>query len=176
MKKYQIIYADPPWDIGSYANMRKWPTQLTDKYQTMSLEELKKINVKSITASDCVCFMWVTLTTLPKGLELLKSWGFKYHITLTWDKGGGWSSVGFHRRTELVLVGFIGRITRIIKQLGKYIPTVFYEKKTYHSKKPEIMYRFLEDRTIGNKIELFARQKTEGWDVWGNEVESDIEL
>jgi N6-adenosine-specific RNA methylase IME4 len=28
----------------------------------------------------------------------------------------------------------------------------------------------------GCGIELFAREKTDGWDVWGNEVESDIEL
>ena len=167
--KYNVIYADPPWDIGSMV-LEKWESPLEDKYPTMTEEELKLLDIPSLSADDSVCFMWTTLSTLPEALRLLEAWGFKYHITLTWDKGGGWSANGFHRRTELVLFGYKGILSKVIKQEGEYIPTIFAEPKREHSAKPEVMYKFIENRTLGKKIELFARNKREGWDVWGNQI------
>src|SRR3990167_4444400 len=167
--KYNVIYADPPWDIGSFV-LEKWESPLEDKYPTMSEDKLASLNIFSLCADDCVLFMWTTLSTLPQALRTMEKWGFKYHITITWDKVGGWSSFGFHRRTELVIVGYIGKLTSVIKQKGEYIPTVFQEAKKEHSQKPTKMYEFIENRTNGKKIELFARQKRDGWDVWGNEV------
>jgi len=167
--KYNVIYADPPWDIGSMV-LEKWESPLEDKYPTMTKEELKQLRVEDLSADDCVCFLWTTLSTLPQALELLKDWGFEYHLTLTWDKGSGWSANGFHRRTELVLFGYKGKLSNVVKQKGEYIPTIFYEKKTTHSTKPEIMYQFIEKRTMGKKIELFARKKRKGWATWGNQV------
>lgn len=168
--KYSVIYADPPWDIGSMV-LDKWESPLEDKYPTMALDELKILPIQDISADDSVCFMWVTLTTLPDGLELLDSWGFKYHICITWDKGNGWSNVGFHRRTELCLVGYKGRITEVIKQEGEYIPTLITESKTTHSTKPQRMYELIEARTIGPKIELFARINRPTWESWGNQLD-----
>ncbi len=167
--KYNVIDADPPWDIGSMV-LEKWESPLEDKYPTMTNEQLKDLDVENLSAEDCVCFMWTTLSTLPQALEVLAEWGFKYHITLTWDKGGGWSANGFHRRTELVVFGYKGILSKVVKQEGEYIPTVFYEAKTNHSTKPQIMYKFIEERTNGNKIELFARTKRDGWEAWGLEV------
>jgi len=167
--KYNVIYADPPWDIGSFV-LDKWESPLEDKYSTMTSEQLKELDIESLSADDCVCFMWTTLSTLPQAIDLLADWGFKYHITITWDKGGGWSSCGFHRRTELVIFGYKGILSNVVKQKGEYIPTVINEKKTTHSTKPQIMYKYIEDRTVGKKIELFARKKRSGWDSWGNEV------
>ena len=160
---------DPPWNIGSIV-LEKWESPVEDKYPTLTLEELKELKVENLSADDCVCFLWSTLSTLPAALELLADWGFKYHITLTWDKGGGWSACGFHRRTELVLVGYKGKLSNVIKQEGEYIPTVFYEAKTTHSTKPEILWEYLKKRTNGKIIELFQRKKRLGVDGWGNEV------
>jgi|tagenome__1003787_1003787.scaffolds.fasta_scaffold20384538_2 N6-adenosine-specific RNA methylase IME4 len=78
---------------------------------------------------------------------------------------------GFNRRSELLLVGYRGILSNVIQQEGEFIPTVFYEAKTTHSTKPLAMYRFIEQRTVGSKIELFARKKRSGWDAWGNELE-----
>lgn len=167
--KYSVILADPPWDIGSIV-LEKWESPLDDKYPTMTMEELKKMDVENLSANDCVCFLWTTLSTLIDALDLLKDWGFKYHITLTWDKGNGWSANGFHRKSELVLVGYKGKLSAVIKQKGEYIPTVFFEAKTTHSTKPKKMYEFIEKRTNGKKIELFARTNRDGWAVWGQEV------
>jgi len=173
--KYAVLYADPPWDIGSIV-LEKWESPLDDKYPTMTLEKLKELKdekerkVQDLSAEDCVCFMWTTLTVLPDALELLDAWGFKYHITLTWDKNGGWSSNGFFRKSELILVGYKGKLSNVIKQEGEYIPTVFFESKTSHSTKPQKMYEYIEERTMGKKIELFARNKRAGWDAWGNQL------
>jgi len=167
--KYQVIYADPPWDIGSMV-LDKWESPLADKYPTMTREELLELPIQNLTADDCVCFMWATLSTLPQALELLNTWGFQYHITITWDKGNGWSMSGFHRKTELCLVGYKGILSNVVKQKGEYIPTVFAEKKRKHSEKPELMYKFIEERTIGSKVELFARIKRKGWTFWGDQL------
>ena len=167
--KYNVIYADPPWDIESMV-LEKWESPLEDKYPTMKLKLLKNLKIEELCADDCVCFLWATHTTLPKAFELLRDWRFKYHCLLTWDKGGGWCVGGFHRKTELVLVGYRGILSNVVKEKGEYIPTLFYEKKTTHSTKPQIMYELIESRTIGKRIELFARNKREGWDVWGLDV------
>jgi hypothetical protein len=126
---YSVMYADPPWEIEAQI-LKKWRTPLP--YPTMTLDELKAMTLPTM-ADDCVLFMWSTLFTLPQGLELLSYWGFHYHITITWDKGGGWCSHGFYRKSELVLVGYQGILSNVIKQEGEYIPTVFYEQKTTHS-------------------------------------------
>lgn len=167
--KYNVIYADPPWDIGSFV-LDKWESPLEDKYPTMSSDELKRMDIPNLCADDCVLFMWSTLTTIPQALELLNTWGFRYHILITWDKGNGWSSTGFHRRTEVILVGYKGKITNVITQSGKFIPTIITEQKREHSKKPEVMYNLLLSNTTGKRIELFAREKRDGFDVYGNEV------
>jgi N6-adenosine-specific RNA methylase IME4 len=163
---YSVLYVDPPWEIEALV-FNKWRNPLP--YPTLSLEELKALSLPKL-ASDCVLFLWTTLSTLPQAIELLVHWQFHYHITITWDKGNGFCMSGFHRRSELVLVGYQGAIGNVIKQEGEYIPTVFYEAQTTHSTKPQRMYQIIEERTVGNRIELFARQHRPGWDVWGNEV------
>jgi N6-adenosine-specific RNA methylase IME4 len=97
-------------------------------------------------------------------------WGFLYHVTITWDKGAGFCVSGFNRRTELVLVGYKGILKNVLKQEGEYIPTVFYEQRTTHSTKPITMYEYIEKRTIGRRIELFARSTRRSWTSWGNEL------
>jgi len=163
---YSVVYADPPWEIEALA-FNKWRDPLP--YPTLSLDELKALKLPRL-AVDSVLFLWTTLSTLPQALELLACWGFFYHTTITWDKGSGWCMCGFHRKSELLLVGYQGCISHVIKQEGEYIPTVFYEAKTTHSTKPQTMYALIEERTVGNRIELFARQHRPGWDVWGSEV------
>ena len=140
----------------------------------MSIEKLKLLSVREITDTNCGLFLWTTHTTLPWGLELMNSWGFKYHCAITWDKKGGWCIAGFYRRTEICLYGYKGKMN--INQKGKFIPTLITEAKRKHSQKPDVMRKWIESNTPMPRIELFARQKTAGWDVWGNEVESDIDL
>ena len=168
-KKYQVIYADPPWDVKKIKRKVR-PNQIEFDYPTMSLEEIKNLPVPDITADDAVCFLWTTQAYLPKSFEVLGQWGFKYQRTLTWDKMNGLCLFGFHHRTEFILFGYKGKIEMYPKR--KAIPSIFQisSKHLRHSQKPDEIRKAIE--VFGeNRIELFARQKTSGWDVWGNEVE-----
>jgi len=182
-KKYNVIYADPPWRFGSKAyqdSNRKMLVLDETQYNTLSIDDLKMLNIKNIANKDCICFMWVTDSHLKEGIEVLESWGFKYKtIGFNWIKKykSGSFCVNFAPWTlkswEVCLIGTKGT-------MGKYkvvnnIQGLVIEERTKHSKKPIEVKKRIE-QLFGNipKIELFAREKSYGWDVWGNEVESDI--
>ena len=179
MKKYQIIYADPPWSYND--KMSGHSFSLDHEYETQSKDWIANLPVSSIADKDCVLFLWVTNPLLDEGLEVLKAWGFSYvTVAFVWVKEvnlfgvtvsnlGRWTMGG----AEICLLGRRGKPKRICKNVKQ----VCHEMRTVHSKKPEAIRRNIV-KLMGDipRIELFARQKTEGWDVWGNEVESDIEL
>jgi N6-adenosine-specific RNA methylase IME4 len=172
-KKYQVIYADPPWEVKKIKrNVR--PNQVSMDYPVMKIEDIVALPVSSIADDNSVLFLWTTHAWLPKSFDVMSKWGFKYQRTITWDKGNGLCLFGFHHRTEFLLFGYKGKLPMYPKR--KAMPTLITEHThREHSRKPYTIYPYLE--VFGdNKIELFARQKVEGWDCWGNEVESDIEL
>jgi site-specific DNA-methyltransferase (adenine-specific) len=177
MKKYQIIYADPPW---SYADQGCQGT-MANHYKGMKIEDICNLSVEGICDDNCVLFLWVTFPMLKEGLKVIEDWGFKYKtIAFNWikkNKGDCGYFFGLGRWTrgnsEVCLLATKGKPHRVSCAIGQLV----FEPLTKHSKKPAI----IRDRIVelmGNlpRIELFARQKTEGWDVWGNEVESDIDL
>ena len=171
--KYQIIYADPPWSYNDKQNTKMLGGAIKH-YQTMSIKQLCNLPIKELTEKDAVLFIWVTSPLLEAVFEIIKAWGFKYKSSFVWDKishnMGHYNSV----RHELLLIATKGKCT---PQVRKLFDSVVSEARTEHSKKPQVFRDIIN--TIypnGKRIELFARQKTEGWDVWGNEVESDIKL
>jgi len=165
--KYQVIYADPPWPI-SETQWDKWESKITDKYPTMSLEDIVALPVGDLSDENCSLFLWTTNTFLHDAFHVMEAWGFKYYCTITWDKGGGWTQDGFHKNAEYLLFGYKGKMG--IEQRGDSIPTVYYEKKGKHSKKPNGLIEIIKNKTKGNRIELFQREKQDGFDGWGNEV------
>ncbi len=175
MKKYQTILADPPWDT-KFIVLKRRPNQVAMPYPTMPTTDICNMGIplRPYIEDNCNLFLWTTHSFLPDAFRVMKEWGFKYHCLLTWDKTEGLSLFGFTRRTEFVLYGYRGKMT--VNQRGHYIPTLFTEKSLVHSVKPDIFYTLLESNTPVPRLELFARSKRDGWDCWGNEVESDIEL
>lgn len=185
MKKYNIIYCDPPWHFGGggvYQDNGRKIRKTSDQYTLTKTADLKKLNVKSITADDALIFMWVTDQHIPAALELMLEWGFKYStVAFYWIKkyqsGALCSNVGCWtmKNCEIVLLGTKGKPlkfkkVRNIKQLVEAV-------RRKHSQKPdEIRDKIVE--LVGNlpRLEMFARQKTDGWDVFGNEVEGSIIL
>jgi len=172
MKKYQIIYVDPPWQIKKIQRKVR-PNQVKMDYPTMSVEEIMALQIQSISEDQSVCFLWTIQKYLRQSFDVLEAWDFKYQRTITWDKSNGMCLFGFHHRTEFLLFGYKGKIEMYPKR--KAFPTIVQAKSEKHSSKPQI-FRDLISPFGKTKIELFARQKTDGWDVWGNEVESDINL
>jgi N6-adenosine-specific RNA methylase IME4 len=169
-KKYNIIYADPPWKYKeSWGNGSNEHT-----YPTMTIEEIKNLNIKSITEDKAHLYLWVTNPFIKEGLEICKEWGFEYKTLITWIKtykdGNPEMGMGYYFRgcTEHIIFAVKGKM----KCLNKTTKNMFKEiNPRLHSKKPA-MVRDLIVNCSGDvpRIELFARQKTEGWDVWGNEI------
>ena len=175
MKKYQIIYADPPWNVSLFSRIVR-PNQLPHPYSKMKLEAIKALNVKELAdPNGCHIFLWTTHKWMPKAFEVIEAWGFKHHCILTWDKEYGFTPYSFMWSTEFCIHGYIKGKWMKFQKMGE--KALIREKSEKHSKKPQAM-RDLILKSVGDlpRIELFARQKTPGWDVWGNEVESDIEL
>jgi site-specific DNA-methyltransferase (adenine-specific) len=177
-KKYQIIYADPPWSYND--KMSGHSFSLDHEYQTQNKNWIQALNIKDICEKDCILFLWVVSPMLNKGIETIKAWGFKYKtLAFCWSKHtkngkkvknlGRWTM----GNVELCLLGVKGHPQRICKNIYQLVEA---ERTKHSAKPPEVRQRIVSLMGDLPRIELFARNKTEGWDVWGNEVESDIEL
>lgn len=182
MKKYNIIYADPPW---SYKDKRdKHPRMCggaISHYNTMSIEQIKSLPIKDLAADNCMLFLWVTFPNLQEGLDVIKSWGFKYKtLGFSWIKtnknnGKPFFGIGYYTKSncEVCLIGVKGKPIKV----SNSVSSVIISPRQEHSKKPDqIRDKIVELCGDVPRIELFARHKKEGWDAWGNEVESDINL
>ena len=170
--KYNVIYADPPWPVSqSDWDMEKWSDTETimEKYPTISVEAIGKMKAGDLAADRCSLFLWATQQFLPDALNIMGLWGFKYHVCITWDKGGGWTNFGFHRRTEFLLYGRKGKIN--MPFTGEAFPTLIVAPRGRHSEKPAIIREMIEQRIPSPRIELFARARFENWNCWGNEIQ-----
>ena len=186
--KYKIIYADPPWRFKNWSmnelvtRGEKWARKNgRSPYNVMDNEDIYKLKVNEIADKDCILFMWATYPKLQEALETIKAWGFEYKtVAFTWVKQNKVSD-GFHfglgywtrGNPEICLLATKGHPHRINKCVANLTISHLQE----HSKKPDII-RDKIIQLVGDlpRIELFARQKVEGWDSWGNEVENDIIL
>lgn len=177
-KKYKTILADPPWNMrltGLYQIRKLRPSKLV--YPLMTTDEIKKLPVAKIADVGCHLWLWVTNSHLREGFEVMEAWGFKYLAPITWVKPSGLGNYFIHRTQHLLF----GYKDKCIFSKERYKPTVFMAKTGKHSQKPNESYELIESISEPPRIELFARQKRqtlfgEDWDVWGNEVESDIEI
>lgn len=185
--KYNIVYADPAWQYGSkelYGDKTKGNDKRENRfrsieriYNTMTIEDIKQMPVKNITNKNAACFMWVTDSHLKEGIEVLEAWGFKYKtIAFVWLKKTSTGKIVLNfaphtlKSTEICLLGIKGTMKDFKK--SNNVRQLIEAERTEHSKKPnEARKRIVE--LYGNecpKIELFARQKNDYWDVFGNEL------
>jgi len=170
-KKYNLIVVDPAWNVKKLTRKAR-PNQTKMDYKTMSLDEIKNLDIGSIAEDNCWCFLWTTQKFLFKSKEVLEGWGFKHLLTMVWEKTYGRSAgmplFGFRWNAEFILVGYRNKPPLWIK--GKpLIPAVFSAENIRHSQKPKRFYDMV--RPLGDKrIDIFARDRKEGWDAWGDEV------
>ena len=180
-KKYQVIYADPPWELkaGSPNLHEKKQGNRELIYPTMTIQEIKDLPVKNISDNNSVLFLWTTNKYIELSYSVARAWGFEPSTMLVWCKKPKGRGLGgtFGISTEYLL--FCRRGSH--KAISRHWSTWFEAKRGKHSEKPQIARDIIEKCFDGNKIELFARKKesnllTKDWDVWGNEVESDIHI
>ena len=182
--KYDVIYADPPWDYGGKMQYDKSSIKTLNvgfernvfisaadfKYPTLKLKELKELRVSSISADDCILFMWTTGPQLEKSVELGKAWGFEYKtVAFVWDKRVHNPGRYTLSQTEFVLAFKKGRFPS--PRGARNIRQLLSVHRGEHSEKPEqvidgITKMFPQQK----KIELFARKNYAGWDNWGLEI------
>ena len=173
MRKYNTIYADPPWKQGFSGKWKKHKAAKNLEYPTMTLDEIKQLPVNDFSSVGSHLWLWTTNQFLRFGFDVMEAWGFKYLAPITWVKPSGIGNWFVHR-TQTLLFGYK---EKCIFPNERYKSTVvFANVPRKHSKKPKEMREIIEKISGTPRIELFAREKHEGWDVWGNEVESDIIL
>jgi N6-adenosine-specific RNA methylase IME4 len=170
---YQIILADPPWQYTSWNSSTKKGRVADDHYPTMKLEKILALDVPGICAKDATLLLWVTLPMLREGLRVIEAWDFTYKTGfLVWGKlsANGRPSVGFGHYTrsnaELCLLATTGRGVRLLE--GVAVSNLLLSQRGVHSAKPHGQYDIVS-QLFGDvrRVELFARHKEWGWDVWG---------
>lgn len=147
----------------------------------MRIEEICALPVADIAAKDSALFMWATFPQLKEAFRVMEAWGFQYKtLAFLWlkqnRKADTWFyGMGFWTRSnaEVCLMATRGHPKRRNAGIHQFVVARIEE----HSKKPDVV-RDKIVQLMGDvpRIELFARQKTPGWDAWGNEIENDITL
>lgn len=177
--KYQIVYADPPWSYNDKRERKQPGARICGGasvyYPCMSLTEIKSLPVAGVAAVDSILFLWATFPNLKEAISVIEAWGFKYKtLGFSWIKTNTKSGtpafgIGHYTRSncEVCLIGTRGKPPRV----SGSVSSVIISPREMHSKKPDIVRdKIVELCGDIPRIELFARQKTEGWDCWGNEI------
>jgi len=166
-RTYRTILADPPWNIlqGGHRGAE-------GHYPVMDVEAICELRVSRLCAADAHLWLWVTNASLHAGKQVMEAWGFSYRSCLTWIKP--WFGMGVYlcNQTEHLLLGIRGKAPVLFRGQG----TRFYAPVQEHSHKPEEQYAIIERCSPGPYLELFARRKQPGWDVWGDQVTCDVAL
>lgn len=175
-RQYSIIYADPPWKYNSRANHKtRFRGGACGHYPLMTYAEIAALPIRELAAPNCALFMWCTFPYLDKQIRLFEHWGFQYRtVGFTWIKtnpksGTPFFGVGYYAKSnaEVCLLGIRGRM----KPISNMVSSVVIAPRREHSRKPdEVRERIVTLFGDLPRIELFARQQTPGWTVWGLDV------
>lgn len=151
-KKYNVIYADPPWSYQQWCNKKQGAAKA--HYETMKQKDIEELPVERIADKNCILFMWATFPKLQEALATIKAWGFEYKTK---------------SNSEVCLIATKGKPPK--KSVHHTVSQLVETVREEHSKKPdEVRKRIVEFTGDVPRIELFARQAAAGWDCWGNEV------
>jgi len=165
--RYGCIVIDPPWEMEKIERYVA-PNQIGFDYPTMTEEQLAVFDVPSMAADDCHLFCWTTHKHLPQALRLLEAWGFHYVFTMVWHKNGGFQPFGLAQyNCEFVLYARRGAPSFIDT---KQFFCCFNAPRREHSRKPEEFYEVVGRVTDGPRIDVFSREKRDGFSQYGNET------
>lgn len=178
-KKYSIIYADPPWNYPKTGGLKNSRGMAKQHYRTMSLDDICALPVSELAAENCALWLWATFPQIGPALRVIEAWGFQYfNAGFVWIKrnlktGKDALGMGYWTRSnpEICLLAFRGKMIPLCHDIRQ----ILYAPKGRHSEKPsEVRENIVSLCGDLPRIELFARQRTEGWDAWGNEVPPEI--
>lgn len=164
-KKYRTVLADPPWDIN-----QRGRRGAAHYYDLMPLSSIKSMPVADLCEDNAHLYLWIPNGLLQEGLDVIKAWGFTFRNSLYWIKPRLGLGVYIRNASETCLFATRGKAP--VKFHAQ--PNWLFAPQQEHSHKPEEQYAVIERLSHGPYLELFARRRQPGWDVWGNEIESDI--
>ena len=168
---YDLVVVDPPWHFKTWSPAGQTSKSASGQYRTMPHAEIMALPVRELLKPDAIVYLWATGAMLPHALATLRAWGIVYKTSFVWRKvtrngkvrwgTGRWAQSGH----ELVLLGVVGRPRYFL------LPSIFDGIAREHSRKPDEFYGIIAKKTPGlRRADVFAREKREGWDCWGNEV------
>ena len=183
MKKYNVIYADPPWKFGSKKTGGNMNSGAAQKYPVMKTVDICNMPVEKLAADDCLLVMWYVGAMPEDAIAVCKAWGFRVQNMngFVWHKltknGNDVFGMGYVTRacSESALIGVKGKLKNLIK--NRSVRAVISAQIEEHSRKPDV-FRDAIDQLCGDvpRLEMFARQQSAGWDVFGNKVENSITI
>jgi N6-adenosine-specific RNA methylase IME4 len=172
---------DPPWKLSlcNPKNCRHGgriakPSIARElPYGTMTDEELEKFDIQQFADEECDLFLWTTKAKIHTAFHIMEKWGFHYANFFVWNKLDGLNNNGVHSILEFVLYGYKGRNGLDYK---KPIEQYFAEKRKKHSQKPNLFYAMISKVTSAPRIDIFARRRHFGFDAYGDQVETQIQI
>ena len=176
-KRYATVLADPPWQFQNRTGKMAPEHRRLARYSTLSHADIMALPLTQLCLDTAHLYLWVPNALLPEGLEVMRSWGFQYKSNIVWHKirkdgGPDGRGVGFYFRnvTEILLFGVRGKDARTLAP-GRRQVNIIKSMKREHSRKPDESYNVIEACSPGPRLELFARGRRVGWDVWGNQAD-----
>ncbi|MBI5954416.1 MAG: adenine methyltransferase [Chloroflexi bacterium] len=178
---YQLIYADPPWHFR-VRSAKGEGRSAKNHYDVMSTADISDLPVVDLAAVDSVLLMWVIDPMIEEGYQVMRAWGFTpktvgfYWVKENVKSAGFFTGLGYYTRAnpEQCILGIRGRG---LPRRDRGVKRLLIAPRGRHSEKPEEAYERIE-RLFGDvrRLELFARRRRAGWDVFGNQVEGSISL
>jgi N6-adenosine-specific RNA methylase IME4 len=170
-RSYDVVVIDPPWHFNTWSPAGQTSKSASKQYRTMPLAEIMALPVRELLKPDAIVYLWATGAMLPHALATLRAWGIVYKTSFVWRKmtrngkvrwgTGRWAQSGH----ELLLQGVVGRPRCFL------LPSIFDGLARAHSRKPDEFYDIIAKKTPDlRRADVFAREKREGWDCWGDEV------
>jgi len=174
---FSTILADPPWRFQNSTGKVAPEHKRLKRYSTMTFDEIRAMPVVDHADEQSHLYLWCPNALLEEGLSVMKCWGFKYKTNIIWykirkDGGPDGRGVGFYFRnvTEILLFGIRGKLRTL--NAGRTQVNIVSTRKQEHSRKPEEAYHIIEDCSPGPFLELFARERRQGWTQWGDELDT----
>lgn len=170
-KTYGAAIIDPPWMRGQTGSLGA-----ERHYELMTLDAIKAMPIKSLMNPKAShVWLWCTNATLRDAYDVLEGWGYTVRSPLTWCKPRFTLGNYLRNATEHVLFATSGKSKDVAVRF-KSQPTWMFAPLQGHSHKPEELYEIVERVSPGPYLEVFARRRRHGWDAWGNEIDSDIDI
>ena len=165
---FDVISVDPPWPYeGESKNVTSFDAvgrRVANPYPEMSIDVIKKIKMPLM--DNAVVLLWTTHKFLPDAFEILKEWNLDYKATLVWNKEKIGMGAWFRMQCEFCIVGVKGKPY----WENTTFRDILNEPRREHSRKPDLFFEMIEKITMGRRLEYFSREKRNGWEVFGNDI------